>query len=394
MQNHYYTLGLSEAASPEEIKAAFKRLAVKYHPDKHMGDRVMEEKFKAVNEAYQILSDPHKKAQFDLQLQYQRFASTQTQTAPPPYSYQPPRKRYGGRPYYGERKVNHKENNKATLYAFGITFAIALCVIVVKGFYDMYLQKKYEAFLAERREAFNEAQAFYNADDIKNSLILLADLAPFRDEERDMQEYRTGLMEEIMFKGEANYMKRDFENAIRYYELVEHFSPYRPMTMKARLAQSYRYVDQPEESIRKLKELIEMNYRVIPTLVQIAEVYDQELEDVEMAQDYLELAREVAVNDYRARFGNGYMMVLTEEFLPYEHFFLFENLADLYNRINEPEKSLGATNWMKQIWSDSTQSYVQAGRSYELLNQRENACQQYGIARVMGHPDPLPFICR
>ena len=61
MVNYYHVLGLTEEASPQEIKAAFKRLAVKYHPDKHPNRPEMEEKFKEINQAHQVLSDPYEK---------------------------------------------------------------------------------------------------------------------------------------------------------------------------------------------------------------------------------------------------------------------------------------------------------------------------------------------
>ena len=396
MRNHYFTLGLSENASSYEIKGAFKRLAVKYHPDKHMGDRRMEEKFKSVNEAYQILSDPYKKAQFDLQLQYQHFASSRASnpsSSAQAYHYQSPKKRYGGHPLYGARQVNHKENNKATLYAFGMTFAIALAVMIAKGFYDLYLERKYESFLAERRESFYQAQELYDQNHIKNSLVMLADLVPFRIEEADIKQYREEILEDIMFQGEASYLDNNFQRAIRYYELVEQFSPYRPMVLKARLAQSYRHVDEPEKSLRMLKELIESNYQVVATLVQIAEVYDVELDDLKMSADYLELARDVAVNDYRARFGKGYMVVVTEEFLPLDHYFLYRNLADLYNRMEQPELSLGASNWIKRVWRDSTEAWLMAAKSYELMDESTNACMEYTQAMEMGYSGAFPLIC-
>src|SRR5512145_501351 len=64
-KDYYQALGLQTAASPDEIKKAFRKLAVKYHPDKNPGDAAAEERFKEINEAYAVLSDPQKKAQYD-----------------------------------------------------------------------------------------------------------------------------------------------------------------------------------------------------------------------------------------------------------------------------------------------------------------------------------------
>ena len=81
-QNYYTVLEVNPSATVPEIKAAYKRLARQYHPDKHQGNPVFEEKFKEVNEAYQVLSNEKRRALYDWQLQYlltQLRAMQQTQ---------------------------------------------------------------------------------------------------------------------------------------------------------------------------------------------------------------------------------------------------------------------------------------------------------------------------
>jgi curved DNA-binding protein len=76
-KDYYKILGVSRSASAAEIKSAYRKLAMQHHPDHNPGDRQAEESFKEINEAYQVLSDPQKKARFDqLGESYSRWQQT------------------------------------------------------------------------------------------------------------------------------------------------------------------------------------------------------------------------------------------------------------------------------------------------------------------------------
>jgi curved DNA-binding protein len=64
-KDYYQILGISRSASADEIRAAYRKLALKYHPDRNPDNKQAEEKFKEMNEAYQVLSDPQKRARYD-----------------------------------------------------------------------------------------------------------------------------------------------------------------------------------------------------------------------------------------------------------------------------------------------------------------------------------------
>jgi len=64
-QDYYEILGVSKNATPTDIKKGYRKMAIKYHPDKNQGDKAAEEKFKKAAEAYEILSDENKRARYD-----------------------------------------------------------------------------------------------------------------------------------------------------------------------------------------------------------------------------------------------------------------------------------------------------------------------------------------
>lgn len=78
MKDYYYILGLTRDADEQEIRQAFKKLSLKFHPDRNEGDKFFEDHFKEVQEAYEILGDPDRRAKYDAQLE-----AKQSPAAPP-----------------------------------------------------------------------------------------------------------------------------------------------------------------------------------------------------------------------------------------------------------------------------------------------------------------------
>jgi curved DNA-binding protein CbpA len=392
MQNYYSLLEISETATQLEIKAAFKRLALLYHPDKHAGDEAMSEKFKEINQAYQTLSNSYSKARYDIQLTYGQ--NVYTHYEPPVYKRPPTQPRPHYRRKYSEPKIDWRENWIATGYAFAFTFVVATFVMIaifIKNFYD---EKKYEELLTKRRQAFELAKENYKLGNVDAALLKLNDLDPHLKEESDMADYTSEVYKSLVSQGEENFENQHFPEAIYYYELIERFAPRKPIPLKEHLAQAYKNNHQPEESIRMFEQLLVMGYRNLDCYVSIGEIYRDELHDLNEALRYFVLADQWAIRQYQAIWGKGYPFVLTATHLPKEHYTLYTNLAQLYLDLKMHEKAVKTTAWNIQIWPDSAINYFIAGKGLLELGQKSKACKNFDIALTLGYKDKHPNPCQ
>jgi tetratricopeptide (TPR) repeat protein len=390
MTNYYHVLGLSENATPLEIKAAFKRLAVKYHPDKHPGVAGMEEKFKEVNQAHQILTNEYEKARFDLQLKYRQFSHSHQ---PPPYSYHQ-RPQYKRRPGYSPPKIDYRQNAIATIYAFGITFIIALLVMTGVWAKQTYNQHKLDQLLAERRSTYMEAKMSFNKGKYREAIDIMDSLKYFRSGEEDMKNFKGEMIENIIQKAYSEFNTAHFPEAIVLFEMVIAFESARPFfEMKSDLAEAYRRNKQPGKSIDVLEEFLDSEYDVIGTLVKIAKINRDMLDNLEAAKGYFILAHRLAVKQYKQFYGEGYALVIQEEFVPDSHYHLYSGLADIYYRLNDFDMAIRAANWNKYVWPDSADAFITSAESYLALNQNHNACFEFNEALNLGWRGTLPLNC-
>lgn len=394
MTNYYHVLGLSENASQQEIKAAFKRLAVKYHPDKHAGDVAMEEKFKQINVAHQILSDEYEKARFDLKLKYQQFASQQ----PKGYSYRPTDTEYWkrrARDQYRPKHVDYKQNALATLYAFGITFIIALVVMsgvwMKQGYDDKQLQK----LLAERRSTYLEAKDSFESGDYKNAFQLMTSLSYFRTEENEMKDFKDSMLEEMTLKGDAHFNANRYHEAINLYKMVLELDTTSLLyEVKQKLAKAYKATNQPEEALEIWKDFLVNEYEIIGSLVQIAEVHRTEFNDLDEALDHLLIAHKLAIKRYKKFYGKGYALVINEATVPKSHYKLYTSLADLYLQLEDIEMAIKASEWNKYVWPDSVAAYITTGHAFLASGDVASACKEFEGARSRKYKLDLPSVCK
>ena len=391
MTNLYHVLEISEDATPEQIKSAFKQLAKKYHPDKNQGNLEMEKKFKEINEAHQILSNKYEKAKFDLKLNYQHTYQKQPQTP----SYRPPHTQYQERrKQYTNRRPSSKQNNIATVYAFGFTFIIGLLIITGSQIKEYYDTQKLNTLLAERKTTYTEAKANFEQGNYSNSFELMDSLRFYRPEEQYMKNFYTLLFKKTIEKGHQKYDKGEYFKAIYLYEIIRKYAPHQSLfNLRKQLADAYHKTEQPTKAIAILKKFLVEQYEIIPSLIKIATIERDNLKNLEKALDYILIAHRLAIKGYKIYYGEGYAFVINEKNIPVSHHLLYNTLADIYLKKGDIEMAIKTADWNKYVWPDSSQSYIISGNAYLKLGQLSNACAEFKEAIKRKWKDSLPDFC-
>lgn len=382
MRNYYEILGIPEEASHYEIKAAFKKLAMMYHPDKHAGDPQMEERFKEINMAYQVLSDPIQKANYDYRLKY----------SVPTYDYVPPPPPRPGpyrRPVYkGEfTKEDLRRNTVGTLWAFGLALALATVSMAAMQGYSYYQDYKLEALLGERRIVFDQAVDEAEHGHIKEALDILSVFSTFYKEEQYIRDYKKNLIETTIRDADLLFEAGNYSKALHYYETVYPYMVYHTFDFHYRMAQCYQQTASYKKSLEMYERLLESGLRKQHIFHNMAKIYRDNLRDYEQSLHYYHKAADVAINNYIKTFGEAYIILIHAGNVPAEDLDIFLGEARGYLLVGNVEQALHETKWLANVWPKRNAIFLLRADCYRAVGNEAVACQYIDLAARVG---PLP----
>ncbi|MEK6900638.1 MAG: DnaJ domain-containing protein [Nanoarchaeota archaeon] len=178
--DHYRTLGLSHTVTLDEIKIRYRQLAKEYHPDRNSGSKVAEERFRAVTQAYEVLSDPEKRAQ------YNKYIFTENKV-----------EKYAADP---------KKNKDLETIIQAIT-AVKESLLTYEGFFNAYRTKQRINFAKIKIQAYIKTSTHTKEETEKMSRLL----------ERTKRE-----LEELVHLAESNNLTQDqLNNLLHSYQTAE-----------------------------------------------------------------------------------------------------------------------------------------------------------------------------
>ncbi|MEO9967678.1 MAG: J domain-containing protein [Reichenbachiella sp.] len=358
MINYYHILGVASNATASEIKSAYKTKAISCHPDKHQGDKQMEELFKQVNEAYQTLSNPYKRSNFDMMLKYGTVSQTAVHTT---YGTRRPARHAQ---QYSQPRVS---NLKATAYAFLFAFTIAL--IMKTG---MYLAEEYKAsqkaeLLAGRRATFDLVKKAHQIGDLKESLNVLSSLGHFWSEERDMRDFKDYLLVEIKNKGDELLADGDYEGAIAHYDLLKDYSVSNTISYLQKIAKAYQGMGDIGKALGVFQMMHLYGYRSTSFYLEMGSLYEDGMKDIDMALNYYQIGADMASAEYEITIGSAYPIVINSNMVPASHYQIYMKVAETHLKLGHYNEAISAVAWTKEIWPDSLLHYQIEAESYKNL---------------------------
>ncbi len=375
MTNYYRILEIGEDASDAEIKAAFKKKALVYHPDKNAGDSDCEEMFKLVNAAYQTLSNPYERARFDLKL---KFGEAIVDSPPPP----PYRPTYA-RPRYGP-PIDHKTNDRATFWAFAISLGIAFVVMTGMELFNLYNQYQRDIMLGERRQVFEQARDRQASGEISASLLMLESLGSFHKEEEDILVFKEDVLDDLLQDGTRNFYRNNFKAAIKDFELFEEFAENKRLSFELLFAETLMMAGNYDEAIGRFNKIIISGNNTIDNNLKVAWIYREGKKDYELAMNYYEKVSKMAINGYKRVYGEAYPLILNPRIIPPTHFDIFDGMAQTFYYLGNYDRALSAIKWNVIMWPDYPENYLLKGKILLAQGKAETACEQFDLAIEKG----------
>ncbi len=254
-------------ASAAEIKAAYKRLALRYHPDKNPGNGQAEERFKQVNEAYQVLSNPRRKAAFDLQRQYEQQQRQAQAYSVPRYHHTRPPAGFRERSYHQRPQRRSRFSRRDVQIVAGVVLLVILLVWGLKlGWESVAARRaKEDAALAVQQQRWQAAEAAYSA------------VLEYRQEEPEARLRRAEIRHGHLHDAEGA--------ALDYSVLVQQAEVPKPAWHAAR-GKCYLQLKQYQEALRDFNRALQLD----PTLTAV--YHDRAITHLQLEDNW-----QAAVND-------------------------------------------------------------------------------------------------
>jgi curved DNA-binding protein CbpA len=342
MADYYEILGIHRSADATQIRTAYKRLAMQFHPDRNPGNKEAEEAFKNINEAYHVLSDPLKKSRYDARL----YAYITTPHYTESYWREAQRNRY-----YQWKKQRTERYSFDRQY-FKIQGLAFLVFIIISGFCFGMVRTTYYFIGKHRAEIWNEntrhineVNGLFTKGKIEEAFSMISTL-----KEKDPMEFRfmfmrDSLMDALRHIANTEFTSQDFQLAVKHYSLLKNYEGSARLETLERIASCEYYLGHYDESLVTLKHLHNQQPWNLNLIYEIAVINFEKLHNNQEALQYLNLGKKQFNQNLTEVYGEAFEIVMDPADAPDVYFDIFKARADVNIAEKNYEDAIKDCNW-------------------------------------------------
>lgn len=381
MADYYEVLGLNRNADSTQIRTAYKRLAMQYHPDRNPGNYQAEELFKVVNEAYHILSDPLKKSRYDSRLNSQQTSTAYTEA----YWHEMQRRKYARWQHAQKKRYVFDKNyfriQGLAFLVFLIMSGICFGIIHTTNY---YIALQYEEKRQQNRQLVMEVNALFGAGKIDEAITRIIDLHKKEPLEFQFSNARDSLVNELRNQAEDKFTMEKFDEALvllnhlKKYELLPRLETLRKISVCEYNLGAY------ESALQSFKQLHNQQPWNLELVFQIGNINYQHLDNKDEALYYYTLGKRIFKENLSSVYGEAFEVVMDPKDAPDIYFEIFMARShvnmDLKN-YSEAEKDLNWAIFLRPLQPEPYKLRALAkvkSRNYSLL------CKDLDQARKLG----------
>jgi curved DNA-binding protein CbpA len=380
LADFYEILGLTQSADSTAIRTAYKRLAMQYHPDRNPGNPQAEEMFKAINEAYHILSDPLKKSRYD-----SRFTAHITS----PYEEQ--RWRDAQKQKYERWQQTQRKRYVFDGHYFKIQGLAFLVFIIMSGISfgifhtaNYFIAAKYDKIWKQNHQSIVEVNSLFAKGKIDEAVGQITSL--YEKDPLDFQfiHARDSLINEVRKLAEKNFTSQNFDEALYQLTCLKKYEfPPREETLRKIGVCQYN-LGVYGDALQTLKQLHSQQPWNLELAYQIGMINFNYLGNNEEAMYYFKLGKKLFKENLTEIYGEAFTVVMNPNDVPdiYADFFMAS--ASINADMKQYREAVKDLNWAIYLRPQRAEPYKLRAVAKAHSKNYSNLCSDLAEAKKLG----------
>lgn len=386
MQDFYEALGVPRNADHMQIKAAFKRMALRYHPDRNPGNKEAEETFKFLNEAYQTLSDPVKRARYD-----SRFHII-TEEVNEAYWREIRRKRYQ---QWRQSRDTYYRLDKNYFKIQGLAFLVFLliagfCFAVINTAHYYVRQQQMEKWRANSMQ-LKQVNGLFGEGRFHDAFTMIRSM-----EEKDPLDFRFGFVRDSLVgalrkKADEEFRQKDFRSAITHYLVLKNYEhPVRFETLE-NMSMCQFYLGNYKESLEALKHLHNQQPGDLGLVYKIATINLEKLDNAQEALQYFTMGKKLFKENLSRVYGNAFQIVMNPSDVPDIYYSIFKGRALANIKVGNYKDAITDCNWAVFLRPANGEGYYLRAIANIRTRDYSAVCDDSRKATELGYREAVPL---